>query len=277
MGELDIRIWEVGAGLCVRIKTPNGQNHIIDAGRSDDFSPAEHIYKYHWNDDDELNYLIISHQDSDHVADLPNIRKYLGDPKTLLRNKSVPDDQKYGLLRRLYQKILKFFDEKYTVSTPWETDPSNPANNGGVRIEHKRLDWADAETINNSSIVVAYEYKGVVVIFPGDIESDGWDKLISKNPRIFENLLAHSEIVVLVAPHHGRANGYSQNMIDYLKPHLIVISDGFGAGETDPRFRTCALGLIINGKETKYITTKTKGRKRITIKSDGSMEIHEAD
>lgn len=139
------------------------------------------------------------------------------------------------------------------------------------------MDWSDAQTINNSSIVVAYEYKGVVTIFPGDIEDSGWQKLLQKHPGLFSDLLKDARIVILVAPHHGRSTGYSQSMIDYLKPHLVIISDGFGAGETDTRFRNCSSGLRINGVVTKYVTTKTKGRKKITISENGSLYIHEAD
>jgi hypothetical protein len=66
-------------------------------------------------------------------------------------------------------------------------------------------------------------------------------------------------------------------MIDYFKPDLVVISDGYGAGETDPRFRNCATGLEIKGVKTKCVTTKTKGRKRITVSANGALNIHEAD
>ncbi|MHA1164427.1 MAG: MBL fold metallo-hydrolase [Alphaproteobacteria bacterium] len=140
MSDLDIRIWEVGAGLCVRIRTPNGQNHIIDAGCSEDFSPSEHMHKYYWHEGDNLDFLIISHQDADHVADLPNIRKYLGDPKVYLRNKSVPDNEKYGLLERLYQKILQLFDNKFTADVKWENDPRNRDVNGGVSVKNAYLE-----------------------------------------------------------------------------------------------------------------------------------------
>ena len=272
---LDVRIWEVGAGLCVHIRTPNGQNHIIDAGKSDDFSPAEHIRNRYWYDGDVLNYLIVSHQDADHVGDLENLRAYLGSPKTYLRNKSVPDNEKYGLLQRTYQQILKKFDQTYTVSTKWEESPCNPDVNGGVRIKHAFLDWPEAQTINNSSIVVAYEYQGVVIIFPGDIEEFGWEGLLARYPNLISDLMSDASVVILVAPHHGRKSGYSPGMIDYFKPDLVIISDGYGAGETDPRFRTCATGLNIDGIEKKFLTTKTNGRKRISVTADGPLFIDE--
>lgn len=275
MNKLDIRVWEVGAGLCIHIKTPNGQNHIIDAGNSTEFSPAEHIHKHYWSENDQLDFLIISHQDADHVRDLGNIKNLLGAPKTYLRNKSVPEEQKYGLLQRIYQQILKLFDQDYTVTTPFETSPRNPLINGGVSIKSAMLNWSEAGTINNSSIVVAYAYAGALVIFPGDIEDSGWQKLLQQNPNLFSELIGASSTTILLAPHHGRESGFSQNMIDYFKPDLIVISDGYGAGETDPRFRACSNGLEIKGEIKKFITTKTKGRKRITIFENGSIDIGE--
>jgi beta-lactamase superfamily II metal-dependent hydrolase len=102
-------------------------------------------------------------------------------------------------------------------------------------------------------------------------------KLLAKNPNLFGEQLKDARAVILVAPHHGRRSGYSQSMIDYFKPDLVVISDGYGAGETDARFRTCATGLEIKGVQTKCITTKTKGRKRMTISANGALNIHEAD
>jgi hypothetical protein len=177
----------------------------------------------------------------------------------------------------MYQKILQFFDKKYTGKVDWAESPRNPAVNGGVRIDSAYLDWADAQSINNASIVVAYEYSGVLVIFPGDIEDDGWQKLLKQNPTLFGDLLKTANKVILLAPQHGRKSGYSQSMIDYFKPDLMVISDGHGAGETDPRFRACASGLEIKGEEKKFITTKSKGRKKISISDKGMLYIHEAD
>ena len=112
-GCLDVRIWDVGHGLSVRLKTPNGQNHIIDAGANNGFSPAEHIAENYWDIDDILNYLIISHPDQDHIQDLPNIVRFIGKPKTLLRNKTVPDQEKFGSENLEYQKIYKSLDISY--------------------------------------------------------------------------------------------------------------------------------------------------------------------
>jgi beta-lactamase superfamily II metal-dependent hydrolase len=274
---LDIRIWEVGHGLAVRIRTPNGQNHFIDAGSSPGFSPAEHIYAKHWRATDAVDFLVISHQDSDHIDDLPTFLKLLGRPRAYLRNRSVPADEKYGSLTLDYQKALWSIDAEYTGSVDQSQDPRRYENNGGVYVDTYMLDWNYcAGNINNASVLVSYTYAGISFIFPGDLEPLGWSNLVSLNSNLLANAL-DSQLRILVAPHHGRESGYSKEMLDYIKPDLIVISDGHGVGETDPRFRTAATGVSIDGVETKYVTTKNRGRKKFTVSPVGEVTIHEAD
>ena len=244
---LDVRVWEVADGLAVRIRTPAGQNHIIDAGRTPEFSPAEHIKRNHWHETDLLDLLVISHQDADHVEDLPNVIGLLGRPRVLLRNKSVPPKEKYGSLTREYQKTLKDLDERYTAPTSPETSPLNPANNGGIKINSWMNDWAQCnDNINNASIVILDVYQGVAFIFPGDIEPDGWKNLAEKNAGALKEA-READLRFLLAPHHGRPSGYSEEMLEFINPSLIIISDGHGAGETDARFRTAASGVRLDG------------------------------
>lgn len=272
---LDVRIWEVGAGLSIRIKTPSGQNHFIDLGNSPNFSPSEYISQNHWAADDEVDFLVISHTDSDHYRDLPNFVKLLGKPKALLRNKSIPAAEKYGNEGSEYQRVYKTLDQEYTTSVPSETSPMNPFVNGGVEVASSMLDWDDALSKNNSSIVVCYKYAGVLFVFPGDIEEYGWLKLRQKKPDLFSDVLEEVNFSILVAPHHGRKSGYSKDMIDFFKPNIIVISDGYGAGETDPRFRTSASGVHIFGVEKKFVTTKSNGRKQLLVAPNGQVNFHD--
>ncbi|MGD1888943.1 MAG: ComEC/Rec2 family competence protein [Cohaesibacteraceae bacterium] len=272
---LDIRIWDVGAALSIRIKTPNGQNHFIDAGRSSSFSPAEHIYQSDWGPSDCVDYLVISHPDSDHIGDLPNLVHYLKRPLVLRRNKSVPDEHKWGSLSSDYQKVFKDLDTTYSRTIDPVDDPTLPENNGGVTIEGRQLDWKEAGSSNNSSIVMAYRYGPTSVMFPGDIEADGWARLRQKHERPCAGAIDGSETRILVAPHHGRSSAYSEDMIEYFNPDLIVVSDGHGRGETDRRFQTKARGLYRGDELLKFVSTERGGRKRILIGADGSLRMDE--
>lgn len=270
---LDIRIWDVGAALSARIITPAKQNHIIDAGASTTFSPAEHIADNYWRHFDSLDYLVISHFDSDHCRDLPTILSRLGGPRVYLRNKTVPEVDRYGNGTLGYQAALRDLDTRYTSPIDADRLPSNPAFSG-VDILHASNSWADSgANFNDASIVLSYLYAGVMIIFPGDIGPRGWATLVEKKGRFLDTHLKASKIRILVAPHHGRTSGYSQDMIDYLRPSAVVVSDAYGAGPTDSRFYRVGGGLL-SGRETrKLISTKLNGRTLIKISDDGSCFV----
>lgn len=274
---LDIRIWEVGAGLAVRIVTPTGHNHMIDAGCQPGFSPAIHIYTNYWRaEHDHIDFLIISHQDRDHIEDLPEVVRLLGEPRVFLRNKSVPPEEKYGSRQLEYQTVLEGLDSRFNAPIPFEQSPQNPAFSG-VTIKTWMNPWTSCfDNINNASVVASYEYANTAVVFPGDIEPDGWAALTYDNLDLLQTAsLAATRI--LVAPHHGRGSGYSQDMIDLFRPHLVIISDGHGAGATDRRFQTAGSGINFGGELKKYLTTKTGGRKRLTISPDGLLTHYLSD
>lgn len=267
--EMAFTLWDVGHGLSIWINTPNGQNHWIDAGKNNDtdFCPAKHVNENYGVR--SLDYLIISHPDSDHLHNLPSVIENLGEPKTLRRNKSLPDSEKYGQGSFEYQKVYKKIDKKYDQTTVWEENPRNPAYNGGVTVKADCLSWRDGLGVNNTSIVVFYSYAGWLFICPGDIEADGWNELWPKNKKEFQPLLNSSDVKILIAPHHGRSSGYCKEMIEAIEPHLILISDKYGKEPTDQRFRDKPVGLPLDGTVTKFLSTKTSGRVQFIINSGG--------
>jgi hypothetical protein len=122
-------------------------------------------------------------------------------------------------------------------------------------------------------------------------------------------LVASSTKRVLVAPHHGRTSGYSEDLIATTSPNLIVISDEYGKEPTDSRFRTKASGLEHNAitgelrwispiqrlfdlrkpptlfeeligrstNEIKYLSMKSTGRLQFKIDSNGACNLHIVD
>ena len=80
--DFSFTLWDVEHGLSIWIQTPSGQNHCIDAGHNSetDFSPFERMKNFYKVNN--IDYLIISHPDKDHIEGLPNFIKYLDKPKT---------------------------------------------------------------------------------------------------------------------------------------------------------------------------------------------------
>lgn len=274
MADLDIRVWDVGHGLSAWIRTPNGQNHWVDAGFNPDpeFSPSQHVLKKYPNST-PINLLTISHPDKDHFDDLHNMIASLGKPLVLQRNKSLPDDIKFDSGQFAYQKAFRELDETYTHPIDWSISPMNPNCNGGVKVESGYLEWREVDDINNSSIVVLYQYANTLVIFPGDIEEIGWELLEPKVKAKFSALVDASTFRILVAPHHGRGSGYSQKMMDFFDPSLAIISDEHDRAPTDRRFQRNPSGIVIDGVETRYISTKSNSRVRLIIGPDGLSSV----
>ena len=270
MSKLEARIWDVGHGLSVWIKTPNGKNHWVDAGYNPDgdFSPSRHVART-YSGASPIHLLTISHPDKDHFDDLDRMIETLGKPKYFLRNRTLPDEIKFDSGLFAYQKAFKDLDSTYNGSVDWSLSPINPVCNGGINIVYGQLSWTEAEDVNNSSIVMFYQFADTLIVFPGDIESEGWEALYPSISQPIKSILERSKFRILVAPHHGRGNGYSQEMFDALKPHMTIISDDYGRAPTDRRFRENSIGIRFNGETRKYISTKSNTRALIVVGPNG--------
>jgi beta-lactamase superfamily II metal-dependent hydrolase len=271
MSKLEIRVWDVGHGLSVWVNTPNGQNHWIDAGYNPDgdFSPSLHV-KENYPQCGSIDLFVLSHPDKDHFDDLDRLIDCLGRPTVYLGNRSLPDVIKYDSGLFDYQKALRVLETDYTSSVEWANDPMNPECNGGVKVLHGKLDWEVAGNINDSSIVMFYQYSDTLVILPGDIEPAGWRSLWPTIEPIIAPLINSSTFRILIAPHHGRGSGYCQEMFDVLKPSFCIISDEHGRAATDRRFRENPTGIKFDGGQiTKFYSTKSNARAKIVIGPNG--------
>lgn len=268
-----LTLWGVQHGLAIWIKTPNGHNHLIDAGTGGEFCPGEHISKFYHEDD--LDYLVLSHPDQDHIQGLPGIVGNLGEPRVLTHNRSIPDSEKFGSCSHEYQRIYKDFDGRFRSPVADARNPCNPSYNGGVTAKYAFLKYEEGMAKNNCSVVVFYAYAGWLFVFPGDIEDAAWIKLWDQKASEFMPMVQNSKHRVLVAPHHGRDSGYSQSLVDAVKPSLVLISDKWGQQPTDRRFRDCATGLDFGGVNYTYFSTKNGGRMQFIITSDGSCTFEQ--
>ena len=271
--ELMFTLWDVGHGVSIWIRTPNGSNHWIDLGRTPEFSPSEHVGRAYGVS--EIDYLIISHPDKDHLEDLPPFRATFGDPQALRCNKSLPAIDMFGQRSFQYQQDYAHLHNQFTSSIPFHQSPTNPERNGGVRyavhsLDHgTRVNGASIEG-NNTSVVVMLLYEGVLFVCPGDIEPLGWHEFWRRYESGCCALIEDANCRFLVAPHHGRGSGYCKAMMDAVQSNATFISDVWGASETHPAFRSDPLGVRFRSGETvKYYTTKRGGRVQVIVSSTG--------
>jgi len=273
--KMTFTIWDVGHGLSIWIKTPKGHNHWIDSGRNvdNDFSPPKHVNEQY--NENKLDFLIITHPDSDHIGNLPDLIKYLGEPRVLRRNKTLPNVLKYGDEKSEYQKCYKNLDLRYTSNVDWSESPCNPEYNGGIKIKTDELKYEEGMNKNDTSVIALYFYAEHLFFCPGDISPNGWSNIWNQCSKKFSPIINKAKYKILIAPHHGRETGYSEEMMNIIEPHLVIICDKWGGGDTHKGFREKPKGLDLNGVIKRYKSTKNTGRIKFTIGEDGTRTYSE--
>lgn len=235
--DVDIYIWDVEHGDCILIKGPE-ENYVIDLSKhGNGFSPSKHMSKYI----NEVDALIISHPDKDHIEDILNFYEEF-DPSIFARPKSAtgylkhkkenvyPDDEEY---QEITDKYLEVTEERYT-ETP-DIKLSNSRRNQGLKVKHHSLsvnevsppkplgkyDEDEDPNINNLSLLTIVEYEGFKLVTCGDLQEEALEAFLEKE-SVRGDLKGTD---VLIAPHHGRKSSYCSELFDVIAPDLVIVSD----------------------------------------------------
>ena len=116
-------------------------------------------------------------------------------------------------------------EKKAALLGPRQLVTDRYINGVEVQVLHPAADFTDSSTtptdkeLNNLSLVIRLKYKDVSFLFPGDMEKETEDQLVS---------LPHLEPVdVLLVPHHGSRTSSSIPLLKRLKPKIAIFSVGF--------------------------------------------------
>lgn len=236
-------------------RTPNDRTILMDAGSSEDFSPAEHLYANYGLRSTDL--FILSHADCDHVSDLPNIVRLIP-PTTFYRSPAAPRHLIFPTDPPPVDPLKTFdgFNRRFTAPVDAWNDAHNPASWGGVSI-HTFWPTAQAnfDRLNNYSLVTILDYRSLSFVFPGDLESPGMKALMTYAPFMTATTPG-DRYRVLIAPHHGHTAGIHQPFLDHFKPHLSIISGAWGDEHTDTAtYAAASSGLKVRNGSANAVTT----------------------
>lgn len=257
---MQLEIFDVEHGACALLTCDNGQRLMIDCG---------HNAKSGWRPGDmlrnrgvsKLEMLAITNYDEDHVSGLPNLLEKV-DVDWLWRNKSVSADTLKKLKSEdgmgLGIECLAGMIQRFTGggNTPAPEFP-------GVERKVFYHEYPTFDDENNLSMVLYLKINGIGFLFPGDLETAGWEALLTKDAE-FQKAVANTN--VLIASHHGRENGICDDIFSQYgcEPYWIVISDKGYMYDTQ--------------KTVSYYADKCKGgafgndmRKVLTTRNDGTI------
>jgi beta-lactamase superfamily II metal-dependent hydrolase len=261
-------LFDVGHGFCAYAATPGGSNILFDCGYDIDlqFYPSTYFSD---RDITRIHKLVISHFDQDHVSDLPSLREVL-DFDVILRNKSIPgifirnEKQSGGIITTAMASALDMHET-------WIYPTTIQANYGGVKVTHFSNSYPDFTDMNNLSVVTFLEYEGCGIVIPGDLERAGWEALL-KLPSFCQCL---RETNFFIASHHGRNEGYCEEVFDYCDPFIVLLSDKNIVHETQEHdYTKHASGIEwSNGQTRRVLTTRNDGHIQINKETGQTIQV----
>jgi beta-lactamase superfamily II metal-dependent hydrolase len=275
--QVEIVFWDVQHGHATYIKTPNNKHIVIDlgigdySGKNTAFSPLRHLKENYGVQ--QLDYVIITHPHLDHIDDILNFDplnpKVLARPKQITNAEVMKEEEKVITIRNQdrpkfekYCEINNRYNQPITVVTD---DPKNPDNLGGMKIVSFTPTTCSHNNFNNHSIVTVIEYAESKVVIPGDNEACSFDELMQS--ETFKAAVKNADI--LLAPHHGRENGYHNDFVNLVNPRLTIVSDGrFCDTSANGRYSQKSRGWkVYKGDGT------SSERKCLTTNSDGEIFV----
>lgn len=209
----------LGNGDCSVIKTPLGKNIIIDGGNNQDYDYGKNVVVPYLLDRKitSLDYLMVSHFDSDHCGGLVAVIENLKVKKIIIGKQASEYENCKEFLELAKSKkidviIVKAGDivkiDKYTyfeILWPDESRMFSDSENG----------------INNNSILAKLIYGNFSYIFTGDIEQKAEEKLIEKYQN--SNKL---DCNILKVSHHGSKSSSIQEILNLYTPQIAIIGVG---------------------------------------------------
>jgi beta-lactamase superfamily II metal-dependent hydrolase len=282
-GEMRVRIWDVEHGACAMaqhvIRTGlaeiGGRLAMIDSGHGSGFRPSEYITQALGRN--LLDYLFITNADQDHMSDLQGLWD-AGIHVPIVHRNPSPSAATMRDMKKQCGPLTRDAERFVQICQGYNGFVAEPFNQnmGGITMSMFWNSYPQFTDTNNLSLAVFIRYGKFKILFPGDLERPGWRALLQQ-PAF------HAELVntdVLVASHHGRENGFCEDIFAYFTPSCVVISDKakmHSTQETVPDYRAVVReqGVLVRttGKVRHVLTTRRDGWIQFTVDNDGNYHI----
>ncbi|GFH41686.1 DNA internalization-related competence protein ComEC/Rec2 [Lactococcus hodotermopsidis] len=187
-----------------RSTTPNAENTLIPYLKSQGVG--------------EIDTLVITHTDEDHMGDLLAVMNQIKVKKILTSEGSLTNPTFVATLKQIRAKIqvakvgqqLPIFDSHLAVLYP----------------------FSQGDGKNNDSIVLYGKLNHTNFLFTGDLESDGEASLLAQYPSL--------DVDILKAGHHGSKTSSSEPFVKAISPAIALISCGLDNRYHHPNAETLA-------------------------------------
>ena len=218
--EKDLKIYfiDIGQGDSTLIQTPYGRNILIDGGGSEfgTYDIGENILLPYLLDRriNKLDYIVISHFDSDHVKGLFKVIEEL-DVSNVIISKQGEVSENF----KKFQKIVS--DKNINIMIVKKGDYITIDRLSYIEILFPEDKLINENILNNNSIVMKFVSGDFDMLFTGDIEKIAEDRLI----ELYKNTNKLKADILKVA-HHGSKTSSTEEFIELVKPEIGLIGVG---------------------------------------------------
>lgn len=202
--EMEVHFIDVGQGDATLI-TCDGHAMLIDAG---DYSRGTAIQNYLQKQKvKKLDYLILTHPDSDHIGGAPVIITKFEIDKVFVSN--------YEKDNKTYQKLIQALDNKRLQYTTPKIGSQYPLGTAGITILAPNNAY---DNPNDASIALMIQNGENRFLFTGDAEENAEQDILATGIDLSAD--------VYKAGHHGSRTSTSQEFFEAVSPSSAVISCG---------------------------------------------------
>ncbi len=216
--DLRVVFCDVGQGDAIYIKTPGGQDILIDGGPDEKVLNCLSKNMPFW--DREIELIVATHPDADHITGLISVL----DRYSLINYVSEKTENQGILVKKLQAKLAEkkitanslksgdriVFADQTKIEVLWPSE--NVLKNNTIALKNSYSIITD----NDLSIVTLLTYGDFKLLLTGDAG-------VSVLSIIQDEI---GDIDILKVPHHGSKTGMDQKILSSITPEVAVISVG---------------------------------------------------
>lgn len=210
-GATSVYFIDVGQGDCELIRTPDGQNILIDAGAN---ATGDALVAYLRNlGVEQIDSLIATHPHEDHIGGMDEVVDAFPIGEVYLPKAAESQTP----TTRTYERLLNAIASKGLQITPGRAGMTILGENG-VKLEFLAPNSDSYAGLNSYSIVAKLTCGQKSFLFTGDAEADSEQEMVDAGYNLRSD--------VLKCGHHGSSTSTSPAFLRAVNPSYAVISCG---------------------------------------------------
>lgn len=251
---LTLRVQDIGQGDSIYLRTPGGEDILVDTGPDDRVLPE--LGRSMSLGDRTIELLIITHDHADHIGGLDSVLARYEVKRIWITGAIHTTDQ--------YLKMLRLIKEKGVPTTTIKAGALTKAGGVELLVLHPVAEMTGQLPADqhDATIVTKVSYKQFCTLLTGDLDETHEAIVLEVAKSLNQSLVCP----VLKVTHHGSAHGSSNAFLEATKPKVAIISSGI-----ENRYGHPATSALKRLQEIGATIYRTDLNGTVTVTTDGSQ------